>query len=173
MQLSRVTTQYDQAEDRFRLLGSTSEGGTVDLWLTQRLFVRIVRVLLEWLEQKDPVSDASNPNDPQVKSSLQNFAQQNASASLVKAPPVKPASATTKVLVTELDIRKSDNHIFLVFKVSPEIDGELPFDVVQLRQWLGIVYSQWLKAEWPLAVWPDWIKDGAAIVSTDNSAPMH
>lgn len=173
MQLSRVTTQYDHAEDRFRLLGSTPDESTLDLWLTQRLLVRIVRVLLEWLEQKDPQFGASNPHDPQVKSSLHNFAQQNASASMVKAPPVKPASANRKVLVTELDIRKSDHHVILVFKISPEEDAEIPFDVLQLRQWLGIVYDQWLKAEWPLAVWPEWIREGAALGSAGDSAPMH
>jgi len=173
MQLSRVTTQYDQAEDRFRLLGSVSEEGTLDLWITQRLFVRIVRVLLEWLELQAPELRDSDSDDPQVKSSLLNFAQQDASANIVRSPPVKAAPATQKVLVSELDIRKTEDHVILVFKVSPEEEAEIPFDVVQLRQWLSIVYGQWLKAEWPQAVWPDWIKDGAAVVSSGDSASMH
>ncbi len=173
IQLSRVTTQYDQAEDRFRLLGSTSDEGTIDLWLTQRMLVRLVRVLLDWLEEKEPAGSTINSDDPEVKSSLQSFAQQNASETMVKSPPVKPGLATTKVLVTELDIRKSDEHVILVFKVSPEVDGELPFDVLQLRQWLGIVYGQWLKAEWPLAVWPNWIREGSGAAQLEDSAPMH
>ncbi|MFN3164926.1 MAG: hypothetical protein ACE37N_15960 [Pseudohongiellaceae bacterium] len=135
--------------------------------------MRIVRVLLEWLEDKEPTGSAVNSDDPEVKSSLQSFAQQNASDSMVKSPPVKPGAATTKVLVTELDIRKSDEHVILVFKLSPEVDGELPFDVLQLRQWLGIVYGQWLKADWPLAVWPSWIREGSTRASSEDSAPMH
>lgn len=160
MQLSRVTTQYDNAQDRFRLLGDASDGGILELWLTQRLFIRILKVLFAWLEDdNDPVVRSSNASqNPQVKSSLQNFAQQSASANMEAAEPVQAQSETVSYLLDEVDIKKSDNHIVLVFKLPEGNVAELVFDTTQLRQWLNIVLKQWVVAEWPIGIWPDWMR---------------
>ena len=171
MQLSRVTTQYDNAQDRFRLLGDASDDETLELWLTQRLFMRILQVLFAWLEENDKSEtvSGSRPEDPQVKSSLQNFAQQSASAAMEKTEPVKAQSETRSYLLDEVDIRKSDTHIDLVFKLPQGEIAELLFDTTQLRQWLNIVLKQWIAAEWPIGIWPDWMRqahDETAVEST-------
>ena len=30
-----------------------------------------------------------------------------------------------------------------------------------LRQWLGIIYAQYRKAEWPTSVWPQWMEEAS------------
>ncbi len=170
MRLDRVTTQYDNAQDRFRVLGSTPEGDTLELWITQRLFIRLIRVLIEWLEANSDVGTASRPQDPQVKSSVQNFAQQTAGANMPATPPVEAKVETRSYLLGEVDVRKGDQHVELVFKLPEDELAEVPFDSTQLRQWLNIIHTQWLTAEWPAAAWPDWMRNASqqSALETDS-----
>lgn len=172
MQLSRVTTQYDSTQDRFRLLGGTPDGNTLELWLTQRLFIRLLRVLFAWLEEGHDVSTttASKPEDPQVKSSLQNFAQQTASATMEQTAPVEAQPETRSYLLNELDIRQGEELVALVFKLPEQEVAEFAFDATQLRQWLTIVMKQWLEAEWPIGVWPDWMRQAAEETTSDSTS---
>lgn len=174
MRLERVTTQYDSAQDRFRVLGSTPDGDTLALWLTQRLFIRVIRFLLEWLEEESADSaKVIHDDNPQVKSSLQNFAQQGASSSMQTTKPVEPKAETQSYLMAEVDIRKSEQHIVLVFKLPEDSLAEVPFEATQLRQWLHIIYSQWQSAEWPLDVWPLWMRQAEEIGQDSSSASFH
>jgi len=171
MRLERVTTQYDSAQDRFRVLGSTPDGETLALWLTQRLFIRVIRFLLEWLEEESADSaEVRRPDNPQVKSSLQNFAQQGASASMQVTEPVEPQAKTQSFLMAEVDIRKNDQHVVLVFKLPEDELAEVPFDATQLRQWLHIIFSQWQLAEWPLDFWPLWMRQAEEESEQDSSS---
>ena len=40
--LQRITTEYDEREDRIRVSGQLAQGEAVVLWLTQRLLNRLV-----------------------------------------------------------------------------------------------------------------------------------
>lgn len=170
MRLDRVTTQYDSAQDRFRVLGSTPDGDTLEIWITQRLLIRIIRVLVEWLEANSEPTTASRPQDPQVKSSVQNFAQQTASSSMPVTAPVEAKVETRSYLLGEVDIKKGDEHLVLVFKLPESEHAEVPFDATQLRQWLNIIHTQWQTAEWPQSAWPDWMGGSAegAALETDS-----
>jgi hypothetical protein len=170
MKLDRVTTQYDNAQDRYRVLGSTPEGNTLEVWITQRLFIRIIRVLIEWLETNSDPSPVSRAKTLQAKSSIQNFAQQNASANMPVTTPVEPKVGALSYLLAEVDIRKGDKHVVLVFKLPENELAEIPFDSTQLRQWLNIVHKQWLGAEWPLGIWPEWMDESAEKIALDTDS---
>ena len=47
------------------------------------------------------------------------------------------------------------------------MQAKLKLAAQPLRQWLGIVYEQYRKAEWPTGVWPAWVED--AQVSAEAS----
>ena len=47
--LQRITSEYVATEDRFRLSGITDKGGEVSYWVTQRLLLRLLNFLLDWL----------------------------------------------------------------------------------------------------------------------------
>jgi len=49
--LQRVTSIYSDTEDRFRITGEVSADSTRCLWLTQRLLMRLVPPMLEWLNR--------------------------------------------------------------------------------------------------------------------------
>ena len=99
--LTRVTTQYDQDQDRIRLAGETTAGQVQQLWLTQRLLLRLLPGLWQWLQQlpQDGVAAdaiaASATADPQRHQALQEFAQQQASASLQRGGSLPPPDRDT------------------------------------------------------------------------------
>lgn len=170
--LLRVTTVYSDVEDRFRMTGEISENDTRCLWFTQRLLVRLVPHMLEWLGE---IAKAEGKDDFGQAELMQDFAQQAAKARLepqsaVPVPSMPDPNAPIETLpnatslnddntwlVHELDITKSSNGVItLTFKHR---DGgvQLGMAPVELRQWLIILHSQWLQAGWPISIWPDWI----------------
>ena len=48
--ISRLTTDYVDAEDRLRLSGEVADSTPVAMWLTQRLALRVLPALLQWLD---------------------------------------------------------------------------------------------------------------------------
>ena len=79
-QLQRITTEYNEPEDRIRLSGELAQGDTVVLWLTQRLLNRLVPHLTAWLSQQ--LAPASSIPSVQAvhEDIVQGFAQQAARA---------------------------------------------------------------------------------------------
>ncbi len=154
--LLRVTTEYIEAEDRLRLSGELPDGSTVVLWLTQRLVGRLVPHLCGWLEKQ---TKAGAPVDL-----VQGFAQQAALASLESQPKVQAGSGSQAWLVQTIDLNGGDGFLALLFK--PDSQGaavtRLTLQTQPLRQWLGIVLSQFRRAGWPLTVWPDWAIEARA-----------
>ncbi len=74
--LERITTQYIEAEDRIRLSGSTRDGHSQVLWLTQRLLSRLLPRLLDALQPSAPATRlASQPPQDEWQSWLQAAAR--------------------------------------------------------------------------------------------------
>ena len=77
--LQRVTSIYSDTEDRFRITGEVSADSTRCLWLTQRLLMRLVPPMLEWLNE---IARAEGKGDLGQAELMQDFAQQAAKARL-------------------------------------------------------------------------------------------
>ena len=77
-ELQRITSEYVENEDRVRLTCEVETGATEILWLTQRLLIRIVNHLLQWLEQQTSVATPEALKDKQAADLVQGFAQQTA-----------------------------------------------------------------------------------------------
>lgn len=165
-QLQRVTTEYIDTEDRLRLSGELPGGQTQVLWLTQRLAQRLVPHLCGWLEQQ---TAAGAPMEL-----LQEFAQQAAQASLEPQARVQAQAGAQSWVVQSVDLSVGEGAITLLFK--PGITGAavsgltLPSDA--LRQWLGIVLTQYQLAQWPLEAWPEWMT-GARDAGPAGTPLMH
>ena len=173
-QLQRVTSIYSDTEDRFRITGEVDADSTRCLWLTQRLLMRLVPHMLEWLNE---IARAEGKGDLGQAELMQDFAQQAAKARLepqaaVRVPSIPDpnapiettpgASAFAKIddtwLVQEVDISKSTNGVLtLVFKRERASGAQLAMAPIELRQWLIILHTQWLQAGWPAAIWPEWV----------------
>jgi hypothetical protein len=172
--LQRITSIYSDVEDRFRITGEVSDESTRCLWLTQRLLLRLVPHILEWLNE---IARAEGKGDLGQAELMQDFAQQAAKARLepqaaVPVPTMPDPNAAIETtpgaatagqqeaiwLVKEVDLSKSTNGILtLTFKHESANGVQLAMAPIELRQWLIILHSQWLQAGWPAAIWPEWV----------------
>ena len=171
--LQRITSEYIESEDRFRLTAISKAEETLILWITQRLLIRLVAHFLGWLEKEAPKVSRSSAVDTGAKSTLQGMAQQSAVANLQNQSAVTATSESAILLVKEIDIKMSEEAAVLVFKYDDDQKAELSFTIQQLRQWLGMIHRLWRLAEWPVSIWPDWMDDNQQPDSVDADSPVH
>jgi len=171
--IERVNTDYDPFEDRIKLVVSTKDDDTYTIWLTQKLLRRVFGHLFEWLAKHLPETPGRTNNSDQMTSELQNFAQQSAIANLQPGKPVNPKESSRSWLVKEMDIRKLEQGVVLVFKDEDSSEFGLPLNSQQLRQWLVVVHHHWVKAEWPVDLWPQWIRKSVEPGAIASSRPVH
>lgn len=161
-ELQRVTTTYVETEDRLRLSGELAPSQTVVLWLTQRLCNRLLPPLFAWLEGQT-IGQASVARAEAHAELLQGFAQQAARAQLPAAPPVEATAPSAIWRVETVDITRAPTAVRLTFKSDAGEAIRLLLTSQALRQWLGIVFDQYVKAEWPTAIWPVWMVDSSPV----------
>ena len=155
----RFTTEFVDFEDRLRVSASLPDQAVAVMWLTHRLLDRLVTHLSGLLEKETAQAPL-----PEVQ---QTFAQQAAVASHVQQSqeqaqiPVQPQQAQVvhEWLVTEVDVTPMEQGVSLRFKGAAKQVVELGMPAVMLRQWLGIVHSQYVRAGWPLSPWPAWMNE--------------
>ena len=183
--LTRVTTQYDLEQDRIRLTGETSQGKVQEIWLTQRLLNRVLPGLWQWLQALPTVGVAADQRaarsiaDPQRQQALQEFAQQQASASLPEQAPVVADTMSLPWLVRSAQLQSSSNTAVLRLYSAAEVEKaqqpgnfstSISMNPMQLRQWLGIVLNEYRRAEWSIDNWPQWMQ---APTAPSETAQLH
>ena len=169
------------------MTGELSEGDTRCLWFTQRLLLRLVPHMLEWLGE---IARAEGKTDFGQAELMQDFAQQAAKARLepqaaVPVPAMPDPNAPIETvpqdagladentwLVHELDITKSTNGVITLSFKNEGGGVQLGMAPVELRQWLIILHSQWIQAGWPSSIWPDWI-DSAPATTEQARTELH
>lgn len=164
--LTRVTTEYHSVEDRVRLSGQLGDGTVTVIWMTGNLLGRLVPELIRWLE-------AAGQNVPRA-AVFHSFKQERARSQLEQQLPVKAADATSTWLATAVDLRKSPTGVRLVFR-NPEQAQQLALDLapVPLRQWLNMLLQAYTRAQWSLAVWPEWMREQQAAMATPAPQALH
>lgn len=167
LELQRITTEFIDHEDRIRLCGEVGANQSVVMWLTQRLLDRLVPFLLNWLEQQTGVSAGVGAD---VRTEVVNsFAQQAALASMTHQAPVQAHMAQQAWLVHAVDVTVNQDVVRLTFKgAGPAQQGaSVSMQAQPLRQWLGILHEQCLRAGWasasadhtgPRSIWPEWMQ---------------
>ena len=160
----RITTEYIDLEDRIRLAGEVENVAPVVIWLTRRLLQRLLPALLQWLERQDDATPRAEV--------LQSFAQQAARAELTPQAPVRAVAGCAAWLAQSVDITQSEQIISLTFRGADGQDAALILAAKPLRQWLGIVHDAYLKADWPLNVWPGWIRE-STLAAGQQSVVLH
>ena len=59
-----------------------------------------------------------------------------------------------------MDIEQAEQAVILTFYgAGGQGPVSLVLAVTLLRQWLSIVYDAYLKAQWPIGMWPAWLKE--------------
>jgi hypothetical protein len=179
--LQRISTQYRGAEDRLLLTGEFPSGSTVSLWLTQRLMLRAVPLLVDWLQKQTPTDLKARDNIAQAQEIAQTFSRP--AVQVRKATPVSVTAVSSgeqpavpenlEALVHSIDLTVNDKAVRLRFKGA---DGELGMVILnpqQLRQWLAVLQVLWRKADWQGEIWPSWLKSDAELASTRAKGAFH
>lgn len=187
--LQRVTTAYVEAEDRLRISGEDGAGHIQVLWLTQRLLGRLVPHLCGWLERHAPGLEGSGAAHWHASASeaaasglarqwAQGLAQQAAQAQLAAQAAEPVAAQAAGWLVNEVDLHASAQGVRLVLRGAQSGPGgaagapqaAMALNAQALRQWLGIVHGQWVRAGWPVVLWPAWMAPERALPGQDGCA---
>lgn len=199
--LQRITIEYIEFEDRFRLTGEmkadsgetsepiessepsesiesseVDESGKIDvvtIWLTQRLLNLLLPILFEWLQDRSAVASKNPSGDRQTNEFLQGFAQQAATEQIPQQPPVQSQADTLSWLVREVDIGRGPEGVKLSLKGHNGEEASLSLEQGQLRQWLSIVHNGWVRAEWPKTIWPSWILETAPTTAVEPGKAFH
>lgn len=175
--LQRITSEFVATEDRFRLSGITDKGGEVSYWVTQRLLLRLLNILLDWLEthrgelERQAAADmlgpmvtkaAASPARGAAKVSQEEAGGGEDGANEKRAEageiPEQDRAATAELLF-EADIRIAATRITVVFKPRNSEHAQLSLQLDEAWQWVAILHTLWRRADWNLSVWPDWVEE--------------
>lgn len=175
MELKRLTTQYDPAEDRIRLTGISSQGHTMTLWLTQRLLNRLVPHLCDGLEREFPADSTTVGRQHALRAhAVQSFAQQRARAALPQNRPVVSAIDAPQWRVETVDVKSAPDGVRLTLNGSTEANqASLDLPLPTQRQWLAMVYEQYRRAGWSTHMWPQWIVVASTLELRDVPSVLH
>ena len=171
IRLQRFTTEYVPEEDRICVLGRATDGGAViqRIWLTARLLRRVVPILLERLE---PPRQMETPRG----AAIQRFAQQAARAEQPTLPRVTlPATPEASIswVAHAVRVRHTAESLTLTFKGPGEEEAQLVLVPKLHRQWLNILHDHWVRAGWPLDLWPAWMREGADPVKAQAAGRVY
>ncbi len=146
--LIKLTTKYNDIEDRIEIIGETSQNDYVTFSLTQRLLLRLLPSLFTWLETHNSLCKG-------------NFTNQNLKLDECIESEVKPASITNTQnwLVEEVDITANVSYLSLRFRKSHTEQTLLNLTAPELVQWLLILRSLWKISEWHSTVWQQYPVD--------------
>ena len=153
-EITRITTEYVDLEDRIRLAGETPDGASLILWLPQRLLNRLVPVLCDKLR---PARD----DDPHA-GILNSFAQMAAVQNLAPLPPVRTTPEARSRTIRAVTVVGGTDAVQLLLKEEEHADSaqtSMTLRLDELRQWLSILHRQWLRAGWPPELWPAWMSE--------------
>ncbi len=160
--LSRITTQYIDNEDRLRILGESGEDKICEIWLTHRLMDRLVENLLSNVQ-----------NEGKTDKALQVFEQEVASSTLPRQAPVEKDNQIISWLAIAIDINKDNENISLTFKGDKSNSASISFQTVEIRQWLSIIYNTYKLAEWSVEEWPAWFKESKEVNINSDTHSVH
>jgi hypothetical protein len=178
--LKRFTTQYQSAEDRILLTGELQSGDVVSFWFTQRLLLRAVPALIEWLQKHSPADLKAADNASQAREMTKVFSRkpvQPKAAGAAAADPERIAVSDPAIelprLVHSIDFGRDAKVLRLRFRDSEQVLAELALTGNQVRQWLAILHVFWKNAGWPPHVWPRWLRDDIELVSNVCQGTVH
>lgn len=174
-ELQRVTTRFYVVQDRIGISGDLPQG-PIMLWLTQRMLRRLLPVLVGWLAKHDPSKDLVLPASDLYLDVLQGFAQHAArkqSEQMRVVPAVGADVASPQHLVSSVKVEHTVQCLRIVFSSEQAPVAQMVLFPQLLRQWLNILFDVYCSADWPLDLWPAWMRDEEALSVNTLSVQVH
>lgn len=159
--LTRMTCDYSASEDRVRIRGLVSDladsadDSTHELWLTQRLALRLVAALINVLERSELAT--SSGLTLRQRADVHSLKQEHVTTKSVTSSEsvVRLDGDSLSWLVTHIDLTEKSGKLMVVLR-NLEHRLKLELNEVVLRQWLNILFHIFQQAQWPMVVWPEW-----------------
>ena len=170
--LQRVTIEFVQTEDRFRMTGADENDRTLLLWFTQRLLILVVTHCSDWLVKTSTKPSVPPETSERTRKEIQAFAQESAKQEIKQEKAVAAEPESKSFLVEEVDLKFGEEGIILTFKANKLALARLAFNDKSMRQWLSIIHGLWEKADWPMTIWPEWI-DKKSLGNFDTDQSLH
>jgi hypothetical protein len=168
--LERITVEYVPQEDRVRLSGQRAGAAPLAIWLTRRLLDRLLAELLKWIENEAGDLPAAKGSGARGRLQtlpradvLQGFAQQAARERTTPQQPVRVTPEDEAWLANSVGVGRGRSKIRLTFKSADGRTATVTLAAPLLRQWLNILHDTYRKAEWPLQVWPEWMREAGSL----------
>jgi hypothetical protein len=181
--LERITIAYSAFEDRLSLVAAIDDDETVTLWLTQRFCAQLLPKLLEWVEKqagdaipkgvKASVSTAPQVHRDNLKTENLAFHQVSAQLQQQRGAPVEAKDGSIQELVTTVDVKFEPGRLRLIFPLSDKRKVQIPFSAIGLAQFLGVIFTRYGEAGWPVNTWPAWFKQAQERPSNAVKAELH
>ena len=184
--LKRFTTQYKGADDRILLTGEDNDGNTVSLWLTQRLLLKTIPVLVDWLQKNNPADLKTRDNSAQAQEMAEVFSRKPVQPKVTTIPAQEQAPSTENgaetdrqdplpdpVVVHSVDVNLNARLLRMRLRQDEQELAHLAMNGKQLRQWLAVLQVLWKNAGWPQHVWPRWLTDDVKLVSNETRGNFH
>jgi hypothetical protein len=147
---ARLTTLFDEAEDRLDLRLAGGETAGLRVWVTQRLMGRLLPSLFQLLESER----AEAWRAARVTAMSRKPAAAGQPATL---PPVQAERIGTTILAFEVDVRIGPDLLVMVWRSREGQEISVPFDHEMLGAWLDVLRRAYKLAGWPEPAWPDWM----------------
>ena len=142
--LINATVAYEEREDRIKVLGKSKEGGTVVLWLTQRLLGKLIPHL------RGRLLDAISDDDSR---SLEAVNAREAA----KLDSAEEDRLVLTLVVDAIDITDSKSLTIMQFRGETCSEGfsavRLALNAAQLSSWLQVLRACYQKASWSQDCW--------------------
>lgn len=161
----RVTTRYDRAEDRIRLLFANADDDTVSCWLTRRLLLVALPHFLSWLQGQVVLGEFDLTTDAR-QDAMQSFAQMAAQQQRQAVADVVVAPTATSELLDTINITTQGEVMQLKLSAPSGVSVRLLMSSTAMRQWLHTLHQQEQLAQWGVA-WPAWLAESV------KPAPCH
>jgi hypothetical protein len=74
---------------------------------------------------------------------------------------VRATADSAAWLARSVDLTQFDQAVRLTFRGAEAQEATMLLAAKLLRQWLGIIHDGYIKAAWPLDVWPGWLRESS------------
>jgi len=164
--IHKVTVTYSSLEDRLRFVVQTEKSESYLFWLTARLATAVVAAVVKTLD------DVPLAFPKEQQKYFQQWEQYSALQQMKITPAVDPL-LPREDLIQSIDVSVRAENYTLTFHGVNHTEARLSLNSTQMRQWLQIVYAQFLKAKWSLTIWPAWFDRSQVAAKCHQSTVLH
>lgn len=163
-----MTMSYSKAEDRIHLALALEGDQCLRLWMTQRLARQLVVTLARHLEKTElpaaqegaqaEAGQGSAPTAPRVPAQDLAREQARAVAQIAPSRPTVPDPDVPVWLIKDVRLSLRRARVRVQFSLDVDVQPAAMLDRTMVRQWLSMLHRQFVNGDWPLDVWPKWLR---------------